>query len=106
MLNAIQAMPTGGRLTVAAKVIDGKVRIDIKDTGSGIAQEHVGRLFSPFFTTKEKGKGVGLGLAMAYGIINRHGGDIRLTNAKPKQTTFTVFLESDMNRKHNDRGVG
>jgi len=106
MLNAIQAMPSGGRLTLSAKAEDSRVRIDIKDTGSGIAQEHVGRLFSPFFTTKEKGKGVGLGLAMAYGIIKRHGGDIQLTNAQPRQTTFTVFLEYDMNRKHDDRGVG
>ena len=103
ILNAIQAMPHGGCLAIHAMQVNDKekltkntkvVRIDVKDTGCGIAKENIDKLFTPFFTTKEKGEGIGLGLAVAYGIIKRHGGDIRVKSSKGKGTTFSIFLES------------
>jgi PAS domain S-box-containing protein len=103
ILNAIQAMPHGGRLAIRATQVNDKegltkntkiVRIDVEDIGCGIARENIDKLFTPFFTTKEKGEGLGLGLAVAYGIIKRHGGDIRVKSSKGKGTTFSIFLES------------
>lgn len=115
ILNAIQAMPRGGRLAIrAAQMNDRKrstegpnpVRIDIEDTGYGIAEEHISKLFTPFFTTKEKGEGVGLGLAVAYGIIKRHKGDIRVASCKGKGTTFSVFLGPGQDEKEQDDSKG
>jgi len=111
ILNAIQAMPKGGRLTIHAVQVDDKegltknpkaVRIDVEDTGCGVAEENIGKLFTPFFTTKEKGEGVGLGLAVAYGIVRRHGGDIRVMSSKGKGTTFSVFLGCEGEREEED----
>jgi len=111
ILNAIQAMPKGGRLTIHAIQVDDKegltknpkaVRIDVEDTGCGVAEENIGKLFTPFFTTKEKGEGVGLGLAVAYGIVRRHGGDIRVMSSKGKGTTFSVFLGCEGKREKED----
>lgn len=111
ILNAIQAMPQGGRLTIHAAQVDDRkgstkdpkaVRIDIEDTGCGIAEENIGKLFTPFFTTKEKGKGVGLGLAVAYGIIKRHSGDILVMSSRGKGTTFSIFLGSKEEGKRED----
>ncbi len=98
-LNAIQAMPDGGRLIIRSSATDGGVRIDVQDTGCGISKENMGKLFTPFFTTKEKGKGVGLGLAVAHGIIERHKGRIKVQSEVGKGTTFTVFLEGHNGEK-------
>ena len=103
ILNAIQAMPHGGHLAIHATEADDKerrtkntrmVRIDVEDTGCGVAKMNIDKLFTPFFTTKEKGEGIGLGLAVAYGIIKRHGGDIRVKSSKGKGTIFSIFLKS------------
>lgn len=91
-LNAIQAMSGGGRLTVRTLVADGQVEIDVQDTGSGISKENLSKLFTPFFTTKEKGSGVGLGLAVVRGIIERHKGRIKVQSEVGKGTTFSVYL--------------
>jgi signal transduction histidine kinase len=91
-LNAIQAMPDGGRLTLRSSVVDTEVRVDVQDTGCGISKENLGKLFTPFFTTKEKGKGVGLGLAVVHGIIERHRGRIKVQSEVGKGTTFSVYL--------------
>lgn len=96
-LNAIQAMPEGGRLTLRSSAVDGEVRVDVQDTGCGIAKENMGKLFTPFFTTKVKGKGVGLGLAVVHGIIERHKGKIKVQSEVGKGTTFSVYLVG-----HND----
>jgi signal transduction histidine kinase len=96
-LNAIQAMPEGGRLTLRSSVVDGEVRIDVQDTGCGISKENMSKLFTPFFTTKVKGKGVGLGLAVVHGIIEKHKGRIKVQSEVGKGTTFSVYL-----RGHND----
>jgi signal transduction histidine kinase len=97
ILNAIQAMPDGGRLTIRSSAVDGEVRIDVQDTGCGISKENMGKLFTPFFTTKAKGKGVGLGLAVVHGIIERHKGRIKVQSEVGKGTTFSVYLGG-----HND----
>lgn len=91
-LNAIQAMPNGGKLTLRSLVVDSEVRVDVQDTGCGISKENLGKLFTPFFTTKEKGKGVGLGLAVVHGIIERHKGRIKVQSEEAKGTTFSVYL--------------
>jgi PAS domain S-box-containing protein len=102
ILNATQAMPDGGNLTIITSVADGieigealkkTVRIDIRDTGVGIPRENLGKLFTPFFTTKEKGKGVGLGLPVVHGIIERHKGKIEVDSQPNVGTTFTIYLE-------------
>jgi PAS domain S-box-containing protein len=103
LLNAIQAMPEGGRLSVTTspannikigETFKNTVRIDITDTGVGIPKENMGKLFTPFFTTKEKGKGVGLGLPVVHGIIERHKGKIEVASEVNKGTTFTIYLEA------------
>ncbi|MCD6249926.1 MAG: PAS domain-containing protein [candidate division Zixibacteria bacterium] len=103
ILNAIQAMPHGGHLTIRATQANDRERptkntkvvlIDVEDTGCGISKENIDKVFTPFFTTKEKGEGIGLGLAVAYGIIKRHGGDLRVKSSKGKGTTFSIFLKS------------
>jgi signal transduction histidine kinase len=91
-LNAIQAMPNGGKLTLRSSVVDTEVKIDVQDTGCGIPKENLSKLFTPFFTTKEKGKGVGLGLAVVHGIIERHKGKIKVQSEVGKGTTFSIYL--------------
>ena len=93
IINAIQAMPDGGKLTIHTSVdSDGQLRIAVQDTGCGISEENQRKLFTPFFTTKVKGKGVGLGLAVAYGIIQRHHGRIEVQSKEGEGTTFTIYL--------------
>jgi signal transduction histidine kinase len=111
ILNATQAMPEGGTLTIATSVAKGvkigksskkTVRIDIKDTGVGIIKENLSRLFTPFFTTKEKGKGVGLGLPVVHGIIERHKGKIEVESLSNVGTTFSIYLEVMDGEKDNN----
>jgi signal transduction histidine kinase len=92
-VNAIQAMNEGGRLTIGSGVdAEGRVKVSFQDTGCGISEENMGKLFTPFFTTKEDVKGVGLGLAVSHGIIERHGGQIEVESQEGKGSTFTVYL--------------
>jgi PAS domain S-box-containing protein len=100
-LNAKDAMPGGGTLRVATANGDG-VRVLISDTGSGIAPEHIHRIYDPFFTTKNKPadgqrKGTGLGLSVSYGIIQEHAGKIQVSSDPGQGTTFA--LEFPMMRK-------
>jgi signal transduction histidine kinase len=92
ILNAIQAMPQGGRLTLRTSVNNEQLKIEVQDTGHGISPENMGKLFTPFFTTKREVKGVGLGLAIAYGIIQRHHGRIEVQSKEREGTTFTIYL--------------
>jgi iron only hydrogenase large subunit-like protein/nitrogen-specific signal transduction histidine kinase len=96
ILNAIQAMPNGGTLTIKSGYIESTNEVFIKfiDTGVGIPKENLKKLFTPFFTTKEKGKGVGLGLAVCYGIIQRHKGKIEVESEVGKGTTFTIKISA------------
>ena len=103
-VNARDAMPSGGTLTIAAKpiVLRGKaneeglsgdfVAIRVADTGEGIAPEVLSRVFEPFFTTKEFGKGTGLGLSQVYGFARQSGGASTITSALRRGTAITLFL--------------
>lgn len=90
--NAIDAMPDGGTLTFRAYAENGRVILEVQDTGIGIAPEDVSKIFEPFYTTKEIGKGTGLGLAVCYGIITEHDGRVSVRSALGGGTTFTLFL--------------
>jgi len=91
VLNAVDAMPMGGRLTLSVEDVDDSVVISIVDTGSGMAPEIRSRIFDPFFTTKGKG-GMGLGLAVGFGIIRRHEGTITVHSEVSQGTTFRISL--------------
>lgn len=91
-LNAIQAMPDGGNLSIKSYIVDSSVGIDIRDTGEGIPEENLSKVFEPFFTTKEVGKGTGLGLSVSYGIIKRHRGTIVVDSTLGKGTVFIITL--------------
>jgi len=91
--NAVEAMHKGGCLIILINGDEKNVEITIEDTGIGIAQENMDKLFTPFFTTKEIGKGTGLGLPLVYGIIKVHNGKINVksNNDKSKGKTGTIF---------------
>jgi len=94
VLNALGAMPSGGTLTITVeKSADGNfVVIGFADTGSGIPEQHLHSIFDPFFSTKKQAKGTGLGLSVSKGIVEQHGGDIRVTTEVGRGTTCTVSL--------------
>ncbi len=92
LLNAIEAMPQGGTLTVSSEIEDKMIAVRFADTGVGIPEENLPKILDPFFTTKEQGKGTGLGLSVSYGIIERHRGKLEVKSKVGKGTTFTVRL--------------
>ena len=111
LVNAIQAMPQGGKVEVTIRrearrrsdesagdstgTADGNANywcIAVRDEGSGIAAEHIPHLFEPFFTTKQIGEGTGLGLSIAYGIVQEHGGWIDVISRPGEGSCFTVCL--------------
>jgi len=91
-LNARDAMPRGGWLTVTTRAEDGELVAEVADTGSGIPPEHLARIYDPFFTTKAIGRGTGLGLSIGYGIVREHGGSIRCDSSVGQGTRFTLTL--------------
>jgi PAS domain S-box-containing protein len=91
-LNARDAMPKGGWLSVATRVEQGHVIAEVADTGSGIPSEHLSRIYDPFFTTKVIGKGTGLGLSITYGIVREHDGTLTCQSAVGQGTRFMVSL--------------
>jgi PAS domain S-box-containing protein len=91
-LNARDAMPDGGSLRVHTSTTGAVLRVRIEDTGTGISQENVRRIYDPFFTTKAQGKGTGLGLSVSYGIIQEHGGNIFVESEPGHGTTFRLEL--------------
>jgi two-component system, cell cycle sensor histidine kinase and response regulator CckA len=90
IINALEAMPEGGRLTISCNEEGGVVRVKISDTGSGIAPENRSKIFQPYFTTKPEGTGIGLSGAQT--IVRAHGGDIGFDTAADAGTTFWVTL--------------
>jgi nitrogen-specific signal transduction histidine kinase/CheY-like chemotaxis protein len=126
-VNARDAMGGGGRLTIStgSGAVDRQyragfvhlppgeyVRLEVSDTGHGIAPQHMAHLFEPFFTTKPPDKGTGLGLAMVYGFVKQSGGDIKVHSEVGKGTTFRIYLPtadtptgSDMTDCGSDGGL-
>ncbi len=93
MTNAAEAMEKGGTLTVRTGMAeDGMIEISFQDTGCGIPDENLSKIFTPFFTTKPIGKGTGLGLAIVYGIIKMHRGQIYVESEAGVGSTFTITL--------------
>jgi signal transduction histidine kinase len=94
--NARDAMPRGGRLTLAATLVDvagvPTARVSVEDSGVGIRAPDLARIFEPFFTTKAPGHGTGLGLAIAYGVVAQHGGRIAARSEPGTGTTFEIDL--------------
>ncbi len=91
--NSLDAMPSGGTLSMCAAASNGHVRIDITDSGGGIAPELLPRIFDPWVTTKQAGRGTGLGLSITRDVIARHGGTIS-ADSEPGRTTLTILLPS------------
>lgn len=93
LLNALQAMESGGVLTITTDVYGEELRCTITDTGCGISEEHLKRIFDPFFTTKEDG--TGMGLAVAWNIARQHGGRLEITSKENEGTSFILIIPYD-----------
>jgi hypothetical protein len=91
-LNARDAMPKGGWLTIVTRTDGDHAVIEVADTGSGIPAEQLSRIYDPFFSTKDIGKGMGLGLSITYGIVQEHGGAMTCDSAVGQGTRFTISL--------------
>jgi two-component system, cell cycle sensor histidine kinase and response regulator CckA len=106
VVNASDAMPTGGRLTIATEAVElseppsgnGEIapgsfmRVDVADTGAGMDVEQLSRIFEPFYTTKETGKGTGLGLSTSHGIVSQFGGHFSVRSEPGEGTAFSILL--------------
>ena len=92
VINSRDAMPEGGTLTITTRAREGKVYLDVGDTGTGIPEDKKLKVFEPLFTTKGERKGTGLGLSVTRDIITAHKGDIFFTSKPGEGTTFTVVL--------------
>ncbi|NNE99578.1 MAG: histidine kinase, partial [Pyrinomonadaceae bacterium] len=99
LLNARDAMPSGGILSIKSFASQEFVTIEIGDTGAGIEESEIKQIFDPFFTTKSSGKGTGLGLAVCYGIITTHDGMIDVVNNDDGGTTFSISLPNKKSHK-------
>ena len=103
VVNAIQAMPEGGKLNVLTDVQDQYVVCIVEDTGVGMTKEVLDQLFVPFFTTKEINQGTGLGLPVVHGIVTSHGGTIEIKSKPGKGTKFTIRLPIELGAIHENR---
>ena len=95
LINALQATPEGGQISVSVDIVDEMVIAKISDTGKGIAVEHLPRIFEPFFTTRENQGGSGLGLAIISGIVDKHKAKIEVESELGAGTTFTLTFPAD-----------
>ncbi len=90
IMNARDAMPRGGELTISTDAENSTVHVDVSDNGVGIPADHLNKIFDPFFTTKATSRGTGLGLAVTYGIIQEHSGSIQVDSVVGRGTTFRL----------------
>jgi signal transduction histidine kinase len=98
VVNAIQAMPEGGTLTVETRAVEDGVFLSVEDTGLGMSEELKNQIFLPFFTTKDIHEGTGLGLAVVHGIVTSHGGDITVDTEEGKGSRFLISLPLEIVR--------
>ncbi|HZX11562.1 MAG TPA: ATP-binding protein, partial [Acidobacteriota bacterium] len=105
ILNALDAMPNGGKLEISLFQKNEYNAIKIKDTGIGIKSQHIANIFDPFFTTKGFGKGTGLGLSISYAIIKEHEGHIDVESQVDHGTTFTIFIPIKQKKKGEDKSL-
>lgn len=101
VMNAIQAMTKGGKLKIGLRCEKKLAHLTISDTGCGIPKEHLSKLFTPFFTTKEVGEGTGLGLTVVHGIIQEHEGTIKVESQVNQGSTFKISLPIYNPTKHS-----
>ncbi len=94
VLNAMDAMPSGGTLTLRTRRDDGKVIIEVADTGSGLTPEECERIFTPYYTSKQHG--TGLGLAIVQSVVSDHGGRISVQSEPGRGTTFVIELPDNL----------
>jgi len=104
LVNAMQAMPKGGRITIHTSTGDGVVVLGVEDTGVGMSRDVLRRIFLPFFTTKDVNEGTGLGLAVVHGIVSAHDGKIIVQSRKGEGSRFEVSLPLSPRRRGTDRG--
>ncbi|WKB53331.1 ATP-binding protein [Eleftheria terrae] len=90
VLNSAAAMPEGGRLTVATSVAEGRLRLQVTDTGVGIPEAALGKVFDPFYTTKPAGEGCGLGLSIVYGFVKQSGGEVDIRSQAGQGTCIAL----------------
>ena len=104
-LNARDAMPKGGWLSIVTRAALDGATVEVADTGSGIPAEQLSRIYDPFFTTKDIGKGTGLGLSITYGIVQEHGGTITCDSSPGQGTRFTLALPLAAARRMPPRSI-
>jgi two-component system, NtrC family, sensor kinase len=92
ILNARDAMPHGGKLEISVASDDQAAIVTFRDSGVGISQSNLSKIYDPFFTTKQIGQGTGLGLAVSFGIIQDHGGHIRVESQPGQGTVFYISI--------------
>jgi signal transduction histidine kinase len=99
LTNSCEALESSSnkKVVINLKKIENNILIEIADSGCGIPQENIGKVFTPFFTTKKMGKGTGLGLAITYGIVKMHKGEIKVNSTVGKGTTFIITLPLKVN---------
>lgn len=106
-VNALDAMPAGGTLTLSARAgAGGDVAVSVRDTGEGMTPEVLRRAMEPFFTTKPAGKGTGLGLALVYGVMKSHGGSVEIASERGKGTEISLRFPPMAGKEQQSPGEG